>query len=730
MVFVNEENGWCVVRLTVEGERRPVTAVGNLLGAQPGEALRLTGRWVDDKRYGRQFEVESFLAVEPSTAEGLRRFLGSGLIHGIGPAMARRLVEHFGLDCLDVIETEPERLEEVDGIGPVRARRIRTAYLEQRELRDAMIFLQGHGVTPRLAVRICQLYGDQTVAVVRQNPFRLASEMFGVGFKTADTIASQLGFAETSPERIRAGLAHTLDRAADDGHVYLPEERLVADSAELLGVAKALSRGALEELLADGELIAESEPREDGGPQAEHAVYAPELYRAEVGIAASIERLLGARRDDPDIRVERAIEWFERRVGFELAERQREAIRRGLADPLVIVTGGPGTGKTTLVHALTEILSAKRQRLALAAPTGRAANRLGEATGREAKTIHRLLEYDPHRHGFLRGPERPLELDVLIVDEVSMLDTPLTHLLLGAIPSGARLVLLGDADQLPSVGPGRVLDELISSRRLPVVHLSEIFRQARSSRIVLNAHRVNRGQLPDLDGDTSEGELGRTSDFFFIERHEPEAILAVVCHLVTERIPAHFGFDPMRDIQVLTPMRRGLLGTNHLNQELQRRLNSSERRIRRGSTVLAEGDRVMQVRNNYELGVFNGDIGRILSIDTDEEVASIEFNDRPIEYGAVELEEITLAYACSVHKSQGSEYPCVVLPLHSQHHVMLERNLLYTALTRAKRLAVVVGTRQAVRTAVRNHRPRRRFTRLARRLAAAIEPPEAAGEPS
>src|SRR5947209_8551846 len=614
IVFSNEENAWTVARLSVPGHRDLVTAVGNLLGVQPGENLRLTGAWIQDPKYGRQFKVVTYATVTPATVGGIEKYLGSGLIRGIGKVMASRLGACFGLETLDVIENRPHRLVEVEGIGPKRSREILRAWAEQREIKEVMIFLQSHGVSTHYAIKIYKAYGQRATELVRENPYRLATDIYGIGFKTADKIAAALGVPPTAPQRL-------------------------------------------------------------------------------------------------EIDVDRALDWFEKSETIELARQQRQAVRAGLTRKVLVITGGPGTGKTTLVRGLVKILEKKRQKVLLAAPTGRAAKRLAEATGAEATTIHRLLELDPQTRQFVRNREHPLSCDLLIVDEASMLDTVLAHHVLKAVPDHGRLILVGDVDQLPSVGPGRVLADLIRSTAVEVVRLTEIFRQAERSLIVVNAHRVNQGMMPILESVDSDG------DFFFIERPQPEELVETIAQLVSRRIPAKFGLNPVEQIQVLTPMNRGPLGTENLNAVLRELLNPQGVEVTRGGRTLRVGDKVMQVRNNYDLEVFNGDIGRIVAVDEVDQLVTVALDGREVVYDPGSLDELVLAYACSIHKSQGSEYPCVVIPLHSTHYVMLQRNLLYTALTRAKRLAILVGEERALRIAVGNRRVRPRFTRLAERLA-------------
>ncbi len=705
IVYASEENAWSVVRVSVPGRREPVTAVGNLLGVQPGESVRLHGRWIHDPRYGEQFRVESYVTVEPATLIGIERYLGSGLVPGIGKVMAKRLVDRFGLDTLEVIETKPARLTEVEGIGAVRSERIRKAWSEQRGIKEVMIFLQSHGVTTAHAVRIYREYGERAIAIVKEDPYRLAIDIYGIGFRTADQIAVDMGIPKDAPRRAQAGLLHLLGEFAGEGHLYVPAERLTTAATEMLEVEASLVEEAIAQLDSSGSVIVELL-----SDRPDRAVYLKTLHTAEAGAAGRLVDLIRAPARSVPIDVERALAWFEDQERISLAPEQREAIRLGLSEKLLVVTGGPGTGKTTLVQGIIRILERKRLRILLAAPTGRAAKRLSESTGREAKTIHRLLEFSPKTGAFERNAQHPLEADLVIIDEVSMVDQALAHNLLKAIPDPARLIFVGDVDQLPSVGPGDFLREVIDSSVGPVVQLETIFRQAEDSRIIVNAHRINAGEMPLL------GEEGDSSDFYFIEREEPEEALATITALVTERIPRRFGLDPVDDVQVLTPMHRGVLGTINLNAALQKILNPAGEEIVRGTRVFRTGDKVIQMRNNYDLEVFNGDIGRIVSIDDVDREMRVRFDERVVVYDAAALDELSLAYACSIHKSQGSEYPCVVMPLHTQHYVMLRRNLLYTGITRAKRLLVLVGTRKALAIAVRNRKVDERRTRLAERL--------------
>jgi exodeoxyribonuclease V alpha subunit len=704
IVYCNEENAWSVVRLAVQGRRDLVTAVGNLLGVQPGESLRLLGGWVNDRKYGRQFRVQTYHTTQPATLVGVEKYLGSGLIRGIGKEMAARIVKHFEMDALEVIENRPERLTEVDGIGPVRSSRIREAWAEQREIKAVMIFLQSHGVTTTYAVKIYTKYGQRAIAVVKENPYRLAVDIFGIGFKTADKIAEKLGIAPNSPRRAEAGVLHVLHELSDEGHVFCPREELVERAVSVLEIETSVVEKAVSDLAAGGMLAIEPLARDE-------AVYLKSLHVCETGAAGQLGAILMTATSRIKIDVERAIAWFEEKHDIRLAERQKEAVRKAVASKVLVVTGGPGTGKTTIVNGIIRILSKKGRRILLCAPTGRAAKRVTETSGREAKTIHRLLEFAPRSQRFERNAERPLEVDLLVVDEVSMVDTVLFYHLISAIPPRCQLVLVGDVDQLPSVGPGNVLRDLIGSGAVDVVTLDEIFRQARQSLIVVNAHRVNHGNLPVFkpDGDGP-------SDFHFIERDEPERALATIKELVSVRIPRRYGLDPHDDVQVLTPMHKGLLGVSSLNVELQTLLNPKGETLQRGGGTFRVGDKVMQIKNNYELDVFNGDIGRVVAVDPVERDARVRIDGRMIRYDYADLDELVLAYACSIHKSQGSEYPAVVIPVHTQHYVMLQRNLLYTGISRGRKLVVLVGSRRAVGVAVRNDRVQKRYTWLAERL--------------
>ncbi|MFP4583063.1 MAG: ATP-dependent RecD-like DNA helicase [Desulfococcaceae bacterium] len=709
ITYSNAENGYTVAKVRVSGRFELVTVVGNLMDPMPGEILKMKGRWTRHAQYGEQFRVETYETAAPATVVGIRKYLGSGLIRGVGPKIAERIVDAFGEATLEVIERDIQALTRVEGIGRKRIDQIRQAWDEQKEIREVMLFLQSHGVSAAYAAKIYKFYGDQALPVVRDNPYRLAMDIFGIGFLTADRIAQKLGFAHDAPQRAEAGILHVLHAMADEGHVYAPYEELIARCVNMLqverdGLVDAFGRIERERRIRIEDISDDFVPNQK-------AVYLAGFHVAEKGIARRLQLLLHAPRalevGDPDA----SLAAVSAAMGVQLADRQAAAIRQALTEKVLVITGGPGTGKTTIIRAVLDVVPAAPTRVMLAAPTGRAAKRMSEATGRPAVTIHRLLKFSPKKGGFEHATENPLPADLIIVDEASMIDTVLMHHLLKAVPGTAALILVGDVHQLPSVGAGNVLGDVIDSGVVPVAALTEIFRQARQSRIVVNAHRIHQGRMPRLDGGPDH------SDFFFIQREEPEAAAEVILKLVRERIPSRFGLDPVDDVQVLTPMHRGVAGAGNLNAVLQEALNPGEGGVARGQRTFRPGDKVMQIRNDYDRAVFNGDVGRVVSVETETREVAIRFDGREVVYDFSDLDAVTLAYAVSVHKAQGSEYPAVVMPILMQHFMLLQRNLLYTAVTRGRRLVVLVGTKQALAMAVKNDKTRRRCTRLRERLA-------------
>jgi len=708
ITFQSGESGFCVLRVKVRGHQDLVTVVGTAPQVQAGEWLEAEGRWSIDRDYGQQFKAETLSTSAPNTLEGMTKYLGSGLIKGIGPVFAKRLVKQFGQQVLEVIENRPKKLLDVDGIGPIRHSKITTAWSQQRVVRDIMVYLHSHGVSTSRAFRIYKAYGEEAIETVANNPYRLAQDIRGIGFKTADTIAESLGIGRESALRARAGIEHVLQTLMDDGHCGYSHLKLVKAAVKMLEIPGDICEAAVDYLLQQGQVIQHVRDEDDD------LIYLAALDRAEESLSLTLADLHNAAHPCPEIDIEKAIQWIGQKVGLQLAAQQQEAIRIAVQSKVMVITGGPGVGKTTLVNAIVKIIRAKKLEVVLAAPTGRAAKRMMETTGLPAKTIHRLLEFDPATSGFKHDAGNPLKGDVFIIDETSMMDLLLAHKLVQAIPKHAALILVGDVDQLPSVGPGCVLRDIIDSGLIPVCRLTEVFRQAAKSAIITNAHKINQGRMPQFP--KGKVKSPDQTDFYFVHAEEPEKAVSLVINLVCEAIPNRLGFDRFNDIQVLSPMQRGLLGCRNLNTALQANLNPEGPSVERYGWTFRVGDKVMQTVNDYDKDVFNGDNGRIMSIDAVDQEVVIQFDGRKVTYDFNELDELIHSYAVTVHKSQGSEYPVVVIPVHTQHYALLQRNLLYTAITRGRKLVVLVGTQKAVAIAVKRMDSRRRVTLLKERL--------------
>jgi exodeoxyribonuclease V alpha subunit len=704
VVFRNEENGFCVLRVKVRGHKELVTVTGTVPTINSGEWMAADGEWVADPRHGPQFKAEQMRMSKPDTLEGIEKYLASGLIKGIGKEYAARLVKTFGREVFDIIENASGKLLKVEGIGKLRKDRIKQAWDEQKSVRQIMAFLFSHGVSTTRAFRIHKVYGDKAIELVQRDPYCLARDIRGIGFLIADQIAMRLGIAKDSDLRARAGLEFVLGELTANGHCAYVRNDLLSRAAELLAIDLQIVERALDHSLENERLI------QRANFKGEELIYLPKLYFAEIALAKRLQLLGHGKHPCPAIDVGKALAWVQQKTGIELAAAQRAALKTAVDSKVMVITGGPGVGKTTLVNSVLMVLKAKKMRVALCAPTGRAAKRMAETTGMEAKTIHRLLKYNPGTGGFVHCAQTPLECDVLIVDESSMIDIVLASQLVDAIPLHAAFIIVGDADQLPSVGPGRVLQDIIHSKTVPVAHLDEVFRQAATSRIITNAHRINHGQLPEFP------EAHETSDCYFVEADDPAKAVQLLGKLVKQSIPKKFRFNPLEEIQILTPMQKGELGARNLNQVFQQLLNPTGDEVERFGYVYRTGDKVMQTENDYDKDVYNGDMGRIAKIDSEQSELIVDFDGRKIVYDFRELDELVLSYAITIHKSQGSEYPCVIIPMHTQHYVLLQRSLIYTALTRAKKLVIVLGTKKALGLAVSRAESRERTTTLSERL--------------
>ncbi len=704
VTYHNDETGFTVLKVVVSGRKTPITVIGSIPHIVPGEGITAIGEWITDRQHGRQFKAETLKGSPPDSLEGIEKFLGSGMIRGIGPVYAGKLVKQFGKDIFEIIERESARLEEVEGIGKTRRQCIKDSWNEAREIRSIMAFLMTHGISTGRAFRIYKAYGDKAIPTVKKDPYCLARDIKGIGFKSADAIAMSMGISSTSDIRARAGIEHVLLEFTTNGHCACPLDELIDQASTILQIDRPIIENAVAFALKERRVIRDILDGTD-------VIYLAYLYDTEVALARRLKSLQTGAYPSPPINVDKAIEWSEARMGFTLAPAQKAAVAGALTNKVSVITGGPGVGKTTLIRSIIHILQAKKVAICLCAPTGRAAKRLSESTGIEAKTIHRMLEFEPGKGSFKYDTKHPLEGDVFIVDESSMLDLPLAYALVSALPRHAALVLVGDVDQLPSVGPGAVLKDIIRSGCFPVAHLNEIFRQAEGSDIVVNAHAVNHGQAP------VSGAPGSNSDFFIMEEEDPEKAVETILRLVKKHIPARLKASPIRDIQVLAPMQRGVLGARNLNARLQEVLNPHGESLERFGILFREKDKVMQLENDYDKDVFNGDTGFVQRIDSAEQQMVVRFGDRFVHYDFNELDELSPAYAITVHKSQGSEYPCVVVPVHTQHFMMLQRNLLYTAITRGRKFVVLVGSRKAIGMAVNRHDVQLRRTGLCQRLA-------------